>query len=96
MNRQSYCAWVSTALTHNSAGLSAMAAISRYLLPLMLNTSESKEPGSGQARPSGRGYQTLINEALRKGLQADAIKEMLRQVIREELVRGSVGVRLHP
>jgi len=41
-----------------------------------------------KARAGGRGYQTLINETLRKGLQADAIKEMLREVIREELVHG--------
>jgi uncharacterized protein (DUF4415 family) len=36
-------------------------------------------------RAGGRGYQTLINETLRRGLEADAIKEALRQVIREEL-----------
>jgi uncharacterized protein (DUF4415 family) len=38
-----------------------------------------------KARAGGRGYQTLINETLRRGLEADAIKEALRQVIREEL-----------
>ena len=38
-----------------------------------------------KARAGGRGYQTLINETLRKGLQADALKEALREVIREEL-----------
>lgn len=38
-----------------------------------------------KARAGGRGYQTLINETLRRGLQADAIKEALREVIREEL-----------
>ncbi|MBI4754303.1 MAG: BrnA antitoxin family protein [Betaproteobacteria bacterium] len=37
-----------------------------------------------KARAGGRGYQTLINEALRRALEADAIKEALRQVIREE------------
>lgn len=37
-----------------------------------------------KARAGGRGYQTLINETLRRGLEADAIKEALRQVIREE------------
>lgn len=36
-------------------------------------------------RSGGRGYQTLINETLRRGLEADAVKEALRQVIREEL-----------
>ena len=42
-----------------------------------------------KARAAGRGYQTLINETLRRGLQADAAKddlrEVVRQVIREEL-----------
>jgi len=38
-----------------------------------------------KARAGGRGYQTLINEALRRGLESDDIKETLRQVIREEL-----------
>lgn len=33
----------------------------------------------------GRGYQTLINETLRRGLEIDAMKNALRQVIREEL-----------
>ena len=37
-----------------------------------------------KARAGGRGYQTLINESLRRGLQADAVKEALREVIREE------------
>jgi len=38
-----------------------------------------------KARAGGRGYQTLINETLRRGLAADAVKEALREVIREEL-----------
>lgn len=38
-----------------------------------------------KAQAKGRGYQTLINETLRRGLEADAVKEALRQVIREEL-----------
>ena len=37
-----------------------------------------------KARAGGRGYQTLINEALKRGLAADAIKQALRDVIREE------------
>ena len=41
-----------------------------------------------KARAGGRGYQTLINETLRRGLQADALKEALREVIREELRAG--------
>jgi uncharacterized protein (DUF4415 family) len=42
-----------------------------------------------KSRAGGRGYQTLINETLRRGLQADAVKEALREVIREELRSGS-------
>ncbi len=38
-----------------------------------------------KARAAGRGYQTLINETLRRALQADALKQALREVIREEL-----------
>ena len=42
-----------------------------------------------KARAGGRGYQTLINETLRRGLQADAanddLREVVRQVIRVEL-----------
>ena len=35
-----------------------------------------------KARAGGRGYQTLINETLRRGLQADAAKDDLREVVR--------------
>ena len=38
-----------------------------------------------KARAGGRGYQKLINETLRRALQADVVKEALREVIREEL-----------
>lgn len=42
-----------------------------------------------EARAGGRCYQTLINETLQRGLQADAAKDDLREVvervIREEL-----------
>lgn len=38
-----------------------------------------------KARAGGRGYQTLINETLRRSLEVDAVKELLREVIREEL-----------
>jgi uncharacterized protein (DUF4415 family) len=38
-----------------------------------------------KARASGRGYQTLINDTLRRALVTDEIKEALREVIREEL-----------
>ena len=37
-----------------------------------------------KAKAGGRGYQTLINETLRKGLLADSVKEALREVLREE------------
>jgi uncharacterized protein (DUF4415 family) len=33
----------------------------------------------------GRGYQTLINAALREAMQKKTIEEMIRQVIKEEL-----------
>ena len=38
-----------------------------------------------KARAQGRGYQTLINDTLRRALLADELKETLRAVIREEL-----------
>ena len=34
----------------------------------------------------GRGYQTLINQALREAMAAHDLKETLRELIREELV----------
>ncbi|NOT13814.1 MAG: toxin-antitoxin system antitoxin subunit [Methylococcaceae bacterium] len=40
-----------------------------------------------KAKAGGRGYQTLINETLRRGLEADSVKEALREVFREERVR---------
>jgi uncharacterized protein (DUF4415 family) len=36
-------------------------------------------------KAGGRGYQTLINEALRQAVEQDDLKESLRQIIREEL-----------
>ena len=36
-----------------------------------------------KARAGGRGYQTLISETLRRGLQADAAKDGLREVVRQ-------------
>jgi uncharacterized protein (DUF4415 family) len=32
----------------------------------------------------GRGYQTLINETLRRGLEVENVKNALREVLREE------------
>jgi len=39
-------------------------------------------------RAGGCGYQMLINDALRRGLAANAVKGALREVIREELHAG--------
>ncbi|PUE36106.1 hypothetical protein B9Z52_01065 [Limnohabitans sp. Jir72] len=38
-----------------------------------------------KAKAGGRGYQTLINETLRKSLEADSLSHLIRQVVREEL-----------
>jgi len=38
-----------------------------------------------KTRAGGRGYQTLINETLRRALATEELKETLREVIREEL-----------
>ena len=38
-----------------------------------------------KTRAGGRGYQTLMNAALREGMRGFEITETLRQVIREEL-----------
>ena len=38
-----------------------------------------------KAKAGGRGYQTLINDTLRRALEADSVKEALREVKREEL-----------
>lgn len=37
-----------------------------------------------KANAGGRGYQSLINETLRRGLLADSVKEALREVLGEE------------
>ncbi len=36
-------------------------------------------------RAGGRGYQTLLNEALKRAIQQDCLEDTLRRVIREEL-----------
>ena len=42
-----------------------------------------------QVERAGAGnYQTLINEALKHAIQAEAIEEVVRKTIREELRRG--------
>ena len=38
---------------------------------------------------SGRGYQTLINEALKQSILQDNIEAKLRRIIREELRKAS-------
>lgn len=37
-----------------------------------------------RSRAGGRGYQTLINEALRRAIEQEHLEEVLRRVIREE------------
>ncbi|RME44715.1 MAG: hypothetical protein D6796_11430 [Caldilineae bacterium] len=38
-----------------------------------------------KAKAGGRGYQTLINEALKESIRAKGIETLLRRVIREEM-----------
>ncbi len=38
-----------------------------------------------RAKAGGRGYQTLINDALRQSVKRDDLEETLRRIIREEL-----------
>ena len=40
-----------------------------------------------KAKAGDRGYQTLINEALKQAIQADTIEGVVRKAIREELRR---------
>jgi len=41
-----------------------------------------------KAKAGGRGYQTLMNEALREAIDRESIETMLRHVMREELQRA--------
>ena len=41
-----------------------------------------------KARAGDRGYQTLINEALKQAIHADSIEGVVRKTIREELRRA--------
>ncbi len=41
-----------------------------------------------KAKAGQRGYQTLINEALRQSIQAEALESVVRKTIREELRRS--------
>jgi uncharacterized protein (DUF4415 family) len=38
-----------------------------------------------QAKAGGRGYQTLINEALRESVEREELEKSLRRIIRDEL-----------
>jgi uncharacterized protein (DUF4415 family) len=40
-----------------------------------------------KARAGGRGYQTLINEALREAIHKESLTKALRRIVREELGR---------
>ncbi|MCA9969905.1 MAG: BrnA antitoxin family protein [Anaerolineales bacterium] len=42
-----------------------------------------------KAKAGSRGYQTLINEALRESISGEEFEDMLRRVIREELASYS-------
>jgi hypothetical protein len=37
-----------------------------------------------RSRAGGRGYQTLINEALKQAIEQESLEDILRRVIREE------------
>jgi hypothetical protein len=41
-----------------------------------------------KAKAGDRGYQTLINEALRQAIQTETIENVVRKTIREELRRS--------
>ena len=41
-----------------------------------------------KTKAGARGYQTLINEALKQAIQAEAIETVVRKTIREELRRA--------
>ena len=41
-----------------------------------------------KARAGGRGYQTLINEALKQAILAEDLEAVVRKTIREELRRA--------
>ena len=41
-----------------------------------------------KTKAGDRGYQTLINEALKQAIQAEAIETVVRKTIREELRRA--------
>jgi len=40
-------------------------------------------------KASGRGYQTLINEALKRSINQEGLEKTIRRVVREELSHAS-------
>ena len=44
-----------------------------------------------RSRAGGRGYQTLINEALKRAIEQENLENVLRRVIREEARPYQVG-----
>jgi uncharacterized protein (DUF4415 family) len=44
-----------------------------------------------KARAGARGYQTLINEALKQAIEQESLEDTLRRVIREESAAYKVG-----
>ncbi len=46
-----------------------------------------------KARAGARGYQTLINEALKQAIEHESLEDTLRRVIREEAASYKVGSR---
>ncbi|MBI3527281.1 MAG: BrnA antitoxin family protein [Betaproteobacteria bacterium] len=44
-----------------------------------------------RSRAGGRGYQTLINEALRQAIEQEKLEDVLRRVIREEARPYQIG-----
>lgn len=43
-----------------------------------------------KAQAGERGYQTLINETLRQAVERDDLEELLRRIIREEVVEAGL------
>ncbi len=58
--------------------------LGKQRITIMLDASVIK---AYKAKAGGRGYQTLINETLRRGFKADSVKEALREVLRKERKR---------
>lgn len=46
-----------------------------------------------KARAGARGYQTLINDALKKAIEHESLEETLRRVLREEAAAYKTGGR---